>query len=143
MNVNLILLFILIVSGFMYPIFLKLALDEVKPVIVLIYRQTILSLFLLFYYFYKKIKGHKIKLKKITKKYIFLTSSLVFLLLITLPLYFYIMKISEISFFIPQYKVLSVLMPVLVGFFLFKEKISMYELLGWIIMAIGLIIFYF
>ena len=142
MNINIILLFILIVTSFMYPIFLKLALDEVKPVIVLIYRQTILSLLLLFYYFYKKINGENIKLKKITKRYVFIATSLVLLLLITLPLYFYIMKINEISFFIPTYKVWSVLLPVLIGYFLFNERISKLQILGWIIMAIGLIIFY-
>ena len=142
MNINIILLLILIVTSFMYPIFLKLALDEVKPVIVLIYRQTILSLLLLFYYFYKKINGENIKLKKITKRYVFIATSLVLLLLITLPLYFYIMKINEISFFIPTYKVWSVLLPVLIGYFLFNERISKLQILGWIIMAIGLIIFY-
>lgn len=142
MNINIILLFILIITSFMYPIFLKLALDEVKPVIVLIYRQTILSFLLLFYYFYKKINGQKIKLKKITKRYVLIATSLVLLLLISLPLYFYIMKINEISFFIPTYKVWSVLLPVLIGYILFNEKISKLQILGWIIMAIGLIIFY-
>ncbi|VVU95018.1 hypothetical protein CPAV1605_743 [seawater metagenome] len=143
---NFYLLAISIIFGFLYPLYTKTATEYQNSFEVFVFREIIMAglslILILLYYIGLK---HYIEYKLIIPSFriTFLLFIVSLLLVLTLPSYIYVLKENKIAFFITQYKILMILLPVLFGYLFFGEKLNNMQIISWLTSLFGLVLYYY
>ncbi len=142
MNLNLVLLIIIIITDGILPLIQK-TLTKYSLIGSLILNRELLFLFyILCYFIYLKINNKKIPFTRFSFKYFLLLLLLCAVLFSYLNLILFLIKINSLSFYLPQSEIIKVILSIILGYFIFNEKINKEQMKGVFLIIIGLIIYY-
>lgn len=138
-KITLLLLILLVLCWTLNPFLKKKAIGNLSPDESLILSQCLIMFLLCFYFAYLLIKK-KCDLTKFTKlstKQIFLNFIASLITAISAIVLIKLLQRTNVSYLIPQVQPIIMLLTILIGIFLFKEKLTFSQMIGCGLIIIG------
>ena len=141
--ITFVLLALLSIGWTLNPFFKKRAIGKLNSYQYLVTNSVIVSSFIIIFFIYRIMKGqdsinHIIKTINKTQ-FIWMLSGAIITFLTSLFLIILI-KEHNVSYIIPHIQPLVIVLTILFGYFLFKESINRYQIIGIILVILGLIV---
>jgi multidrug transporter EmrE-like cation transporter len=142
-----IILFLYIICFLLSPIFSKLALNYVNQYELFYAIEYLMLIYLIVYFFIRGLIKKPIKVLNLYQKLInkssniFNLSGILICIISSQILLMYLLKNIDYSKILPQMQTLNIVVPVILGNFIYGEKVNRMQIQGIIIILIGLFIF--